>query len=94
MSDRTMEVLPLPRCCPTVRALRLGTLIPNKCTLQVSPASLPAAIRGRSACTEADPTVGRGIVSGIDILETGNLRSAEVPDREDRRGREVRHLPL
>jgi hypothetical protein len=33
MSDRTMEVLPLPRCCPTLRGLRLGTLIPNKCTL-------------------------------------------------------------
>jgi 4-hydroxy-tetrahydrodipicolinate synthase len=35
MSDRTMEVLPLPRCCPTPRGLRLGTPIPNKCTLQV-----------------------------------------------------------
>ena len=35
MSDRTMEVLPLPRCCSTLRGLRLGTQIPNKCTLQV-----------------------------------------------------------
>jgi fatty-acyl-CoA synthase len=34
MSDRTMEVLPLPRCCPTLRGPLLGTPIPNKCTLQ------------------------------------------------------------
>jgi hypothetical protein len=34
MSARTMEVLPLPRCCPILRGLRLGTSIPNKCTLQ------------------------------------------------------------
>ena len=31
-----MEVLPLPRCCPTLRGLLLGTPIPNKCTLQAS----------------------------------------------------------
>jgi hypothetical protein len=35
------------------------------------PASLPAAIGGRSACTQADPTVGRGIVSWVDILGHG-----------------------
>jgi tetratricopeptide (TPR) repeat protein len=29
-----MEVLPLPRCCPTLRGPLLGTPIPNKCTLQ------------------------------------------------------------
>jgi hypothetical protein len=29
-----MEVLPLARCCPTLRGPRLGTPIPNKCTLQ------------------------------------------------------------
>jgi hypothetical protein len=34
MRDRTMEVLPLARCCPTLRGLLFGTLIPNKCTLQ------------------------------------------------------------
>ena len=34
MSDRTMEVLPLPRGCPTRRGLLRGTPIPNKCTLQ------------------------------------------------------------
>jgi Transposase DDE domain group 1 len=33
MSDRTMEVLPLPRCCPTLQGLLLGTPILNKCTL-------------------------------------------------------------
>jgi transposase InsO family protein len=34
MSDRTIEVLPLPRCCPTLRGPLLGTPILNKCTLQ------------------------------------------------------------
>ena len=44
-----MEVLPLPRCCPTLRGLRLGTLIPNKCTLQAfkaKVAKLPAEFQG------------------------------------------------
>ena len=46
MSDRTMEVLPLPRCCPTLRGLRLGTPILNKCTLQLYRQS-PAVAPGR-----------------------------------------------
>jgi hypothetical protein len=31
-----MEVLPLPRCCPTLRGLLIGTPILNKCTLHPS----------------------------------------------------------
>jgi hypothetical protein len=44
MSDRTMAVLPLPRCCPTLPGLRLGTLIPNKCTLQALKVPVPFSL--------------------------------------------------
>jgi hypothetical protein len=67
MSDRTMEVLPLPRCCPTVPGLLLVTLIPNKCTLHVTlqptdAAALDGHCRGGMRRIRGRPTLALGFL--------------------------------
>jgi hypothetical protein len=53
MSDPTMEVLPLPRCCPTLRGLLLGTPNPNKCTLRLREPPLDVRWTAKSSGTYA-----------------------------------------
>jgi DNA-binding transcriptional LysR family regulator len=71
MSDRTMEVLPLARCCPTPRGLRLGTPIPNKCTLQGFFDEAKAVLGHVDRAVEAARRAARG--------ELGSLRIGYVP---------------
>jgi DNA replication protein DnaC len=61
MSDRTMEVLPLARCCPTPRGLRLGTPIPNKCTLHALHLEFLAA--GRNLVLVAAQGLGKTMIA-------------------------------
>jgi hypothetical protein len=53
----------------------------------------PGGLGGRSACTQADPPVGRGIVSWRDILETWRPTAGLTRWTQRSSERQGRHLP-